>query len=51
VRNCQALPNRQLIPEEMALAAQALRGLGRVDEAQTLESVLRARYPESALAR
>jgi hypothetical protein len=43
--------NRQLVPEELALEAQALRALGRGDEAAAVESRLRARFPESALAR
>lgn len=46
-----ALPSRQLVPEELAVEAQALRSLGRNAEAKSVAELLRARYPESALAR
>jgi hypothetical protein len=45
------LRHRELVPEELALEAQALRALGRDDEAAAVEANLRARFPESALAR
>jgi hypothetical protein len=42
---------RQLVPEELAVEAQALRALGRERQARALDDLVRARYPESALAR
>lgn len=42
---------RQLVPEEIAVEAQALRALGRRDAAAAIEAELRALFPESALAR
>jgi hypothetical protein len=51
IRATCAIAPRQLIPEELSVEAQALRTLGRTHEADTIEAVLRSRYPESALAR
>ena len=51
IRATRALAPRQLIPEELSVEAQALRALGRTQEADAIEGVLRSRYPESALAR
>ena len=51
VRAAKALPSRLLEPEELAVEAQALRALGRDDEAKGVDGNLRSHYPESALAR
>jgi hypothetical protein len=51
VESARAVPSPQLVPEEMAVEAQALRLLGSSDEAKGIDATLRARYPESALAR
>jgi hypothetical protein len=51
IRATRALPTRQLLPEELAVESQTLRALGRIEEARSLESDLRASYPESAFAR
>jgi TolA-binding protein len=45
------LPSHQLGPEELTVEAQALRALGRDDQAKDVDSTLRKRFPESALAR
>jgi hypothetical protein len=50
-RTARTLPVRQLVPEELAVEAQALRALGRETEANAVDQSLRAQYPESALAR
>jgi hypothetical protein len=50
-RAARTLPVRQLVPEELAVEAQALRALGRDAEANGIDQALRAQYPESALAR
>jgi hypothetical protein len=50
-RAARTLPVRQLVPEELAVEAQALRALGRDAEANGVDQALRAQYPESALAR
>jgi hypothetical protein len=42
---------RALEPEELSLEAQALRTLGRTDEAVAQEIMLRKRFPDHALAR
>ncbi|HWL85574.1 MAG TPA: hypothetical protein VNO21_07210 [Polyangiaceae bacterium] len=42
---------RNLEPEELSIEARALRALGREPEAAQLETTLRARYPNHALAR
>jgi hypothetical protein len=41
----------QLVPEELAVEAQALRLLGRTNEADENEVILKILYPDSALAR
>ena len=46
-----ASPSRSLEPEELSLRVRALRLLGRDEEAGRVEDALRARYPESFLAR
>jgi hypothetical protein len=51
IQAARTLPSRQLVPEELTIEAQALRALGREDDANQADAVLRARYPESALAR
>jgi hypothetical protein len=51
IQAARALPSHQLAPEELAVEAQALRALGRTGEADQADEALRARYPESALAR
>jgi len=51
VRSLRALPARQLIPEELAVEAQALRGLGLDDDASEVEAHLRVRFPDSVLGR
>ena len=51
VRGLRALPGRQLVPEELAVEAQALRGLGLDDDASKVETHLRARFPDSVLGR
>lgn len=50
VRVARSLPSHQLTPEELAVEAQALRALGRDDEADHDDALLRTQYPESALA-
>jgi hypothetical protein len=45
------LRDRQLVPEELAIEAQALRALGRTDESKAVEDRLRTKFPDSALAR
>jgi len=51
IRAARALPSKQLVPEELAVEGQALRALGRNDEANGIEVELRLEYPEAALAR
>jgi hypothetical protein len=51
VRGLRALPARQLVPEELAVEAQALRGLGLDDEASKVETDLRVHFPDSVLGR
>ncbi len=51
VRSLRALPGRQLVPEELAVEAQALRGLGLDDDASAVEARLRVRFPDSVLGR
>lgn len=51
VRMARSLPRGQLLPEELAVEQQALRKLGRLDQADEVEAELKAQYPESALAR
>jgi hypothetical protein len=50
-RAARSLPRGQLLPEELAVEQQALRKLGRLDQADEVEAELKAQYPESALAR
>lgn len=49
VRAARSLERRQFEPNEMAIEARALRGLGRDDEAAKIESKLRAMYPNQLL--
>jgi hypothetical protein len=51
IRATRALPERQLLPEELTVEGQALRMVGRGDQASAVEADLKAKYPESALAR
>jgi hypothetical protein len=51
VRSLRALPGRQLVPEELAVEAQALRGLGLNEDANAVETRLRTRFPDSVLGR
>jgi hypothetical protein len=51
LRGASAIRDRQLVPEGLALEAQALRALGRDGEASAVEARIKALYPESALAR
>jgi hypothetical protein len=51
VRGLRALPVRQLVPEELMVEAQALRGLGLDDDAKGVEATLRERFPDSVLGR
>jgi hypothetical protein len=50
IREARALPSKQLVPEELAVEEQALRALGRNDEANGIDVMIRLQYPESALA-
>jgi hypothetical protein len=45
------VPERQLVPEELAIEAQSLRALGKQEDADNVDETLRSRFPESALAR
>jgi hypothetical protein len=51
VRRLRALPAGQLVPEELAVEAQALRALGLNDDANEVDATLRTRFPDSALGR
>jgi hypothetical protein len=51
VRTARAMPSPQLVPEELTVEAQALRSLGKADEARGVDVTLRSQYPDSALAR
>jgi hypothetical protein len=51
IHDARALSSRQMAPEELAVEAQALRALGRHDEANEADSTLKAQFPESALVR
>jgi hypothetical protein len=51
IRATHQLPVRQLVPEEMSLEAQALRALGRKDDATKVDGALKTKFPDSALAR
>ncbi len=50
IHAARTLPSHQLRPEELAVEARALRALGREDQAKDVDSTLRKRFPESALA-
>jgi hypothetical protein len=50
-RTARSLPGGQLWPEELTVEQQALRKLGKIDQADAVEADLKAQYPESALAR
>jgi hypothetical protein len=50
-RIARSLPGGQLLPEELTVEQQALRKLGKIDQADAVEADLKAQYPESALAR
>jgi hypothetical protein len=47
----QALPDHALEPEELSLEVRALRAMGRLDDANTADARLRAKFPDHALAR
>jgi hypothetical protein len=51
VRAARAMPSPQLVPEELTVEAQALRSLGKADEARGVDATLHAQFPDSALAR
>ena len=51
IHAARMLPSHQLGPEELAVEALALRALGKDDQARDVDSTLRKRFPESALAR
>lgn len=51
IRAARALRSHQLVPEELAVEEQALRAIGRSDEANGIDVQLRLQYPDSALAR
>jgi hypothetical protein len=50
-RIARSLPAGQLLPEELTVEQQALRKLGKIDQADAVEANLKAQYPDSALAR
>jgi hypothetical protein len=51
VRGLSSLPSRQLVPEEMAVEAQALRGLGLAAQGDAVDATLHAKFPDSVLGR
>ena len=51
VRAARTLPSHRLAPEELSIESQALRALGREDDARDADSTLKKQFPESALAR
>ena len=51
LRAARQLPQRQLEPEALALGAQALRALGRGDEATSVDGKLKGSFPDHPLAR
>jgi hypothetical protein len=51
VHVARGLPSHRLGPEELSVEAQALRALGRDEEAHETDVALRKQFPESALAR
>ena len=50
VQKTKRSKTRALEPEELALEARAARSLGRIDDAEAAELLLKSRYPEHALA-
>jgi hypothetical protein len=50
VRAARMLSSHVLGPEELSVEAQALRVLGRDDQARRIDSALKREFPESALA-
>jgi hypothetical protein len=51
VRSARSMPSPQLVPEELTVEAQALRSLGKADDARSVDATLHSQYPDSALAR
>jgi hypothetical protein len=51
IRVARSIPGHRLGPEELSVEAQALRALGRGDDARAVDGLLRKRFPDSALAR
>ncbi len=51
VRSARSMRAPQLVPEELTVEAQALRALGKADDAQGVDATLHSQYPDSALAR
>jgi hypothetical protein len=51
IRAARAIPSGELAPEELSIEVQALKALGRSDDAAEADARLRSSYPESALAR
>ncbi len=51
VRSARSMRAPQLVPEELTVEAQALRALGKTDDAQGVDATLHSQYPDSALAR
>jgi hypothetical protein len=51
IHAARMLPSHELAPEELSVEAQALRKLGKDDQAKDVDSALRKQFPESALAR
>jgi hypothetical protein len=51
VKAARALPSHRLAPEELSVESQALRALGREDDARETDSALKKQFPESGLAR
>jgi hypothetical protein len=51
IRSLRPLRDRQLVPEELAVEAQALRALGLTDDAIAVDTTLRVTFPDSVLER
>jgi hypothetical protein len=51
INSTRSLPARQLEPEELAVRAQALRALGKKQQADAADAALKSNYPLSALVR
>jgi len=51
VRAARSMASPQLVPEELTVEAQALRSLGKADEARGVDATLHSQFPDSALAR